>query len=121
MALGLMACDDKRSAEAAGKSIDNAVAKTVDGAKSASRTIADESATVGSAISDSAITAKVKAAILAEPGLNVLDIGVETKYNVTTLTGSIDTQKNSAKVEEMTKAVEGVDSVINQLMVVASK
>jgi hyperosmotically inducible protein len=121
MTLGLIGCEGETSAEAAGKSIDQAAEKTVDVVKDMSKSVKESSEKAGDAISDSAITAKVKAVILAEPGLNVLDIGVDTKNNVTTLTGSIDSKMNSDKVEKIAGSVDGVMKVDNQLLVIASK
>jgi hyperosmotically inducible protein len=121
IALGLVACDGEPSAQSAGKSIDQAAEKTVDAVKDASKSVKDETVKMGDAMVDTAITAKVKAVILAEPGLNVLDIGVDTKDNITTLTGSIDSQQNRKKVEEITNTVEGVKRVDNQLLVTTAK
>jgi osmotically-inducible protein OsmY len=121
LSLGLIACDDKTSAQTVGKSIDNAAEKTADTIKDTSQAVGDTTVKMGDALADSTITTKVKAVILAEPGLKSLKIGVETVDNVTTLTGSVDTKLNSKKAEEITKAVDGVKSVDNQLMVATSK
>ena len=62
-AVGLAACNNANSgpAETVGNAVDNAAANT------------------GQAISIPAITSKVKAAILAEPGLKVLQINVDNQ------------------------------------------
>src|SRR5215471_13722371 len=45
---------------------------------------------MSAAAGDTAITAKVKAALIAEPGLKSMDINVETKDGTVTLSGNVD-------------------------------
>jgi osmotically-inducible protein OsmY len=59
---------------------------TFAGCTSSNRT----SETTGEYVDDAAITTKVKAAILAEPGLKTLQIGVETYKDVVQLSGFVD-------------------------------
>lgn len=66
-------------------------------------------------LDDAAITAKVKSAILAETGLRVLKVHVETVNGVVTLVGSADSQKNIDKANEVATVVKGVKSVDNRL------
>jgi osmotically-inducible protein OsmY len=77
----------------------------------------EEGAKAGQAIDDGAITAKVKAGILAEPGLKVLAIDVDTKNGQVMLTGSADSADNVRKAEQIASSVEGVKSVDNRLAV----
>ena len=44
---------------------------------------------MANAVDDAAITAKVKTAIMAEPGLKATEINVDTKDAVVTLTGTV--------------------------------
>ena len=77
-------CDQQSSSTTVGQKVDRAtdkVAAKTDQAVSKTAEVVD----------DTALTTKVKAAILAEPGLRSLQIGVETKDAVVTLTGSVDT------------------------------
>lgn len=64
---------------------------------------------------DSALTAKVKAAIVAEPELSVLDIKVDTANGVVTLSGTIDTPQKLDRATQVVQAVDGVKTVNNQL------
>lgn len=109
-AVGLAACDKPGPAEEAGRSIDQAVEKADDKMDGASHK-------AGDTFDDAAITAKIKAAILAEPGLKVLQINVDTMHGVTTLTGSVDSQQSMDKAKEIARAVAGVKEVENKLVV----
>ena len=74
-------------------------------------------AQAGQALDDGKITASVKANILAEPGLKVLQIDVDTKDGKVTLTGSADSAANVQKAEQIASNVQGVKSVDNRLAV----
>ena len=87
----------------------------------ASTKLGEQSDKAGEALDDAAITAKVKAAILAEPGLRVLQINVDTTKGVTTLSGSVDSQQNSDRAKEIAGAVVGVKGVENRLAVKSTK
>lgn len=69
----------------------------------------------GLAVDDAAITAKVKAAIIAEPGLKAMQINVDTDKGVVTLSGSVDSVSNSEKAKTLADAVAGVKAVENRL------
>lgn len=66
-------------------------------------------------VDDSALTAKVKAAIVAEPELSALDIKVDTANGVVTLTGTIDTPQKLDRATQVVQAVDGVKTVDNKL------
>ena len=136
LAAGLAACDKQPGpAESAGKMIDQTA---VDAGKKISETadkvgekvdataekvgdkMSAQSEKTGVAIDDTEITAKVKAAIFAEPGLSTLQISVETVNGVVTLSGSVDTQANSDKAKALASAVSGVKDVDNKLALKSS-
>jgi osmotically-inducible protein OsmY len=71
----------------------------------------------GEYIDDSAITTKVKAAILNEPSLKVLQINVETFKGEVQLSGFVDTPQSVSKAGEVARGVKGVKSVKNNLIV----
>jgi hyperosmotically inducible protein len=73
--------------------------------------------TAGNAISDSAVTAKVKTALLADDNVKGLKIDVDTNNGVVSLSGTADTQANMARAETVAKGIEGVKSVQNRLTV----
>ena len=70
---------------------------------------------LGAAISDSAITAKVKANLMTEAGLKQSQIKATTTNGVVTLEGSASSADAKAMAETVTKAVDGVKSVDNTL------
>lgn len=107
---GLSACDKPGPAETAGKKIDQTADKVGD-------KLGEQGAKAGVAIADTEITAKVKAAIFAEPGLKTLQISVDTVQGVVTLSGSVDTRSISNRAKELAGAVAGVKDVENRLVV----
>ena len=70
---------------------------------------------VGAAISDSAITTKVKANFLGDERLKGSHIKVTTTNGVVTLTGSATGADSKAAAEDIAKNVDGVKSVDDEL------
>lgn len=68
------------------------------------------------AVDDAAITAKVKTAIMAEPGLKTMDINVDTKDAVVTLTGTVPSAPLKERAKEIASSVSGVRSVQDNLV-----
>jgi hyperosmotically inducible protein len=66
---------------------------------------------------DDAISAKVKAAIVADPGLSTLQIDVDTKNAVVTLNGTVDNAMSKERAEQIAQTVGGVRSVVDNLAV----
>ena len=75
---------------------------------------ADKTATVAE---DAAITAKVKAAILAEPGLKTLQINVDTNGATVTLSGTVDNSDLRERAKQIASSTSGVKGVVDQLTV----
>jgi osmotically-inducible protein OsmY len=78
---------------------------------------ADKTATVAE---DAAITAKVKAAILAEPGLKSLEINVDTNGATVTLSGKVDNTDLRERAKQIASSTSGVKGVVDQLAVKSS-
>ncbi|KOF54362.1 MULTISPECIES: BON domain-containing protein [unclassified Achromobacter] len=76
---------------------------------------------VGEYASDAAITTKVKAAFVADKQLSALDIAVETNNGVTTLTGTVGTAAEADHAAQVTRAIEGVKQVKNDIKVDPAK
>ena len=68
-------------------------------------------------LDDAAVTTKVKAAVLAEPGLKTLQIGVDTVNGVVTLSGVVDTPELKDRATMIAQNIDGVRSVIDNLSV----
>jgi len=77
----------------------------------------DTKQSTGQYVDDSAITAKVKAAIFDEDSLKSRQINVETFKGVVQLSGFVDSQRNVSKAEQIARDVDGVKSVINNIVV----
>ena len=71
----------------------------------------------GEYIDDSAITTKVKSAILGDSALKVFQINVETFKGEVQLSGFVDSAQNVSKAGEVARGVGGVKSVKNNLIV----
>ncbi|WP_058912135.1 molecular chaperone OsmY [Entomohabitans teleogrylli] len=87
------------SATSAGEKIDSSVNK------------------VGNFMDDSAITAKVKAALVDDKDIKSTDISVKTDNKVVTLSGFVESQAQAEKAVTVAKGVEGVTSVSDKLHV----
>ena len=72
----------------------------------------------GAYLDDSAITTKVKTAILNEPSLAVGDIKVETMANVVHLSGKVDSREHMSRAVALARSVPGVASVRNDMQVI---
>ena len=72
------------------------------------------------ATDDAAITAKVKTAILAEPGLKSLQINVDTKDGTVTLSGTVDNADLRERAKQLASSTSGVKGVVDQLTVKVS-
>jgi len=69
----------------------------------------------GQYVDDTAITAKVKAAIFNEPTLKSAEINVETFKGAVQLSGFVGTQADIQKAVSITQAISGVVSVKNDM------
>lgn len=72
-------------------------------------------------VSDTWITTKVKADLLATEDVSGLDISVETVNGKVTLTGRVDSQAQIDKAVAVTRAIKGVTSVDSSGLKVGSK
>ncbi|ABB74496.1 BON domain-containing protein [Nitrosospira multiformis] len=73
--------------------------------------------TIGTEIDDTAITTKVKTALLADDYVKGLDIKVETRKGEVQLSGYVDSQEQIDKAVAIAKGIEGVKNVNNEMMV----
>ena len=71
--------------------------------------------TAGAAIEDTTLTAKVKTALIAEPGLKSTAIDVSTKDAVVTLSGEVASSTEHAKALQVAENVQGVKNVVDRL------
>jgi hyperosmotically inducible protein len=106
----LAACGDRNAADTTAMKM-NRGAEKVAGATDRTTTQA------ANMVDDAAITAKVKAAVLAEPGLKTLQIDVDTKDGVVTLSGTVDSSALKDRASQVTQNVNGVRSIVDNLAI----
>ena len=80
-----------------------------------------KSATEGAktAVSDSWITSKTKIALFADERVKGREVSVDTQKGVVHLRGKVDSDEAKSAAADVAKSVEGVQSVKNDLQVVA--
>lgn len=74
-------------------------------------------ATIGNTVDDGIITAKVKSALLADPNIKSFDIAVVTRKGEVQLSGFVNNQAQIDHASELARAVAGVKSVSNEMVV----
>lgn len=114
-------CERKTSMESAGdRRADGTAERAGEKMDRAAADMSRQADKAGDAMSDAAITTKVKTAIFAEPGLKAMQINVDTANGVVTLTGTVDAPQLIDQAKQVAQTVEGVKSVNNRLTVKAS-
>jgi len=131
LAMSLAACGEKPPAETAAAKIESAADVAAREAKQtaaaaekkkaeeekqkagAAKQAADEKAAA-----DSALAGKVKAAIVATPGLKDLALDVRSSDGAVTLFGTVDTDAQRRQAEKVAAGVPGVKSVKDELKIV---
>jgi osmotically-inducible protein OsmY len=71
----------------------------------------------GEYFDDSVVTNKVKASILRDPKLKMLQISVETFKGVVQLSGFVNTSEAASRAVDLARRVKGVKQVNNSLIV----
>lgn len=95
--------------------------KAQSGLESAGQKVDSSMNKVGNFMDDSAITAKVKAALVDHDSIKSTDISVKTEQKVVTLSGFVESQAQAEEAVKVAKGVEGVTSVSDKLHVRDSK
>lgn len=127
-ALALAACNDPHDSRTAGQKLDSAIARTEttmeqvkDKAQLAGQEAREAASNLGGRIerstSDARITAGVKAALIKDPELSALKVEVDTNGGRVSLAGAAPTLAAKERATALAKAVEGVLSVDNRLVV----
>ncbi len=122
LALIAAGCDQQRHpAETAGQKIDRAAETAGEKIDRAGNEAAEKTkvaaAKAAGVLDDAALTAKVKAALFAEPGLKTLQLEVETHDGVVTLAGAVDSPVLRQRAVEIAGAMLGVRQVVDKLVV----
>jgi len=139
--LALSACGKQDEGKTAGQQIDSAITKTEKAATEVKAKTESAMANAGSAVKDAAqsaeasgkemagkaaeklddmaITTAVSAGLAKDPDLSAFKINVDTKNGAVTLNGSAPTEAAREKAGSIAKAVKGVGSVDNKLVLKA--
>jgi hyperosmotically inducible periplasmic protein len=129
MLLALGACD-RADVRTAGEKADATTARATEESKDAaararaqSKSAADETRAMGAGASakvdDATITTQVKTGLAADKDLAAIQIDVDTKNGVVTLTGPAPSADARERATDIAKDVKGVSSVNNKLTVKA--
>jgi hyperosmotically inducible protein len=108
----------QEKAEKAADRAQKAADEAKDAAKEAEDKASDKTSANKQPVTDSWLTAKTKIALVADGRVKGRQINVETKKAVVMLRGKVDTDEAKNAAEEVTKSVDGVKSVKNELQVV---
>jgi hyperosmotically inducible periplasmic protein len=95
------------------------LAKAVAGVTSVQNkvTLKSGTASVGNKVDDTIITTKVKAALIGDDVIKSNDIGVVTRKGEVQLSGFVNSQTQIDRALLITKAVEGVSNVSNEMSI----
>jgi len=96
-----------------------ALASKVEGVTSVENgmSVKEGKATVGNTVDDGIVTAKVKAALLADADVKSFDIAVVTRKGEVQLSGFVDNQAQVDRAIEVVRGVEGVQSIGNEMSI----
>ncbi|MCE9639519.1 MAG: BON domain-containing protein, partial [Betaproteobacteria bacterium] len=101
--------------------VDHAIAVTraVEGVKGIDNKVSLKGAatTVGNQVDDGIVTAKVKAALLADASVKSLDIAVVTRKGEVQLSGFVDNQGQIDHAIEVVRGIAGVRTVGNEMSI----
>ncbi|HJU44749.1 MAG TPA: BON domain-containing protein [Vicinamibacterales bacterium] len=103
------------AAEPATPSIDTQKARET-GAK-VGETVAVGAAQAQDALTDGALTAKIKSKMALDDTVKALSIDVDTDNGVVTLSGTVNSQAERAKAVQLSKETAGVTSVVDKLVI----
>jgi len=101
--------------------IDNAMALVtkIEGVKGVENgmSLKDGKVTVGNAVDDTVLTAKVKSALLGDAAIKSFDVAVVTRKGEVQLSGFANDQNQIDRAIQVAKSVEGVAGVKNEMSV----
>jgi hyperosmotically inducible protein len=118
---GLTTAQAEGLAEKAGQQIHQTADKAGQVATDVKESASSMAESTGEYMDDSAITAKVKWAIMRDPVLETLEISVATTDGVVSLTGAVDSQQSIDRATEVAREIPAVKSVENHLTVTGAK
>ena len=112
-----VASEAKAKTEASMEKAGDAMKNATQSAEASGSKTADA---IGAKIDDATITASISADLAKDPDLSAIKINVDTKNGMVTLNGPAPTTAAKEKATAIAKAVKGVSSVDNKLVVKTS-
>ena len=96
-----------------------AVAKSVNGVKNVQNkmTLKDSPTSVGNKVDDSIVTTRVKSALISDDSIKSHDIAVVTRKGEVQLSGFVDNQQQIERALVLTRGIEGVVTVNNEMSI----
>jgi len=91
------------------------VSQGIEGVRSVRNNLQIGSRTAGQTIDDQILANKIKAKLIAEPGVRSLNVDVDVYQGVVTLTGSVNNQTEKDKVLGIAAKTAGTRSVVDNL------
>lgn len=80
-------------------------------------TLKEGKVSIGNAVDDTVVTTRVKTALLAAPEVKSAEIAVVTRKGEVQLSGFVATQAQIDQAVSVTRGVEGVQAVVNQIAI----
>lgn len=107
--------------EQVGEQLDRGAEQVQQGAEQVGAAIGREAerleAEVGPILDDTAITARVKAKLIADPEINPFHIDVDTVDGRVALNGKVSRREQREEAEDLARGTEGVRAVVNLIQV----
>lgn len=75
--------------------------------------------TAGQNVDDATLTASVKAQLVADKASNLLRVDVDTNNGIVYLNGTVESNEQRERAEQLARRVDGVKRVVNNLQVAA--
>lgn len=88
---------------------------------SSGTSLKEKAASVGEAIDDTSITAKIKGKFAKDDIVSALDVHVETNRGVVTLSGSVPTKAAAERAKALAENVKGVHDVVSNITINSNK
>ena len=105
------------AANQAGKAVDKAADKTAEIADRAGEKAAYAADQTKKALAEGSLTAKIKAKMALDDHVKALDLNVDTRGTVVTVTGTVNTQLEKDRALQLARDTAGVTQVVDQVRV----
>ena len=105
------------AAEKAGQAAEKAADKTAEIADRAGEKAAYAADQTRKALADGSLTAKIKAKMALDDHVKALDLNVDTRGTVVTVTGTVNTQAEKDRALQLARDTAGVTQVVDRIQI----